>query len=727
MMIKNFKPRLYQETILATAVEKNTLVVLPTGLGKTYIFLMLAAHQLKKYPDTKILLLGPTRPLISQYYNLFLRHFNIQKEEMAVFTGQVGPSKREEQWKNSRIIFSTPQGMENDVISNRVSMKEVSLLGFDEAHRAVGDYSYVWIAKQYMKESRNPRIIALTASPGSDLEKITEVCKNLYIEDVEIRTDEDPDVKPYIKEVDIKWNYVELPPEFKRIRTYLDNCFDSKISMLREYSPELVRLVETKRDILAIQSGLLKEISSGNNSIEIMKSLSLVAEAIKVQHALELLESQGITPLLEYMEDLNNKAAVTKVKAVKNLVMDLNFKSALILTRNLKEHNTEHPKYEVLRKIILENRDKKIIIFSQYRDSITNIVSEISKLGLEARMFVGQAKKKGTGLTQKEQLALIKEFEQGKFNILVMSSVGEEGLDLPSVDIVIFYEPVPSAIRSIQRRGRTGRHERGQVYVLVTKDTRDEGYKWSSFHKEKRMQHILKELKKKFTPVKTEKKLSDFVVPDQGITIYADYREKGSGIIKKLIDLGVNIRLGSLEVGDYLLSSDVVIEHKTVEDFVDSLIDRRLFTQIKDMKKYPKQVIIIEGDNDLFSQRKLHPNAVRGMLAVICVDYAIPLLTAKDSNEVALLLAVIAKRLQSTEKKDFTLHSQKPLTLREQQEYLVSALPGIGPILSKPLLKHFGSVKNIMNAEAEKLMEVELIGNKKADKIKEVIDSEYKD
>jgi ERCC4-related helicase len=299
MMIKNFKPRLYQETILATAVEKNTLVVLPTGLGKTYIFLMLAAHQLKKYPDTKILLLGPTRPLISQYYNLFLRHFNIQKEEMAVFTGQVGPSKREEQWKNSRIIFSTPQGMENDVISNRVSMKEVSLLGFDEAHRAVGDYSYVWIAKQYMKESRNPRIIALTASPGSDLEKITEVCKNLYIEDVEIRTDEDPDVKPYIKEVDIKWNYVELPPEFKRIRTYLDNCFDSKISMLREYSPELVRLVETKRDILAIQSGLLKEISSGNNSIEIMKSLSLVAEAIKVQHALELLESQCITPLLE--------------------------------------------------------------------------------------------------------------------------------------------------------------------------------------------------------------------------------------------------------------------------------------------------------------------------------------------------------------------------------------------------------------------------------------------
>ena len=195
-MIKNFTPRLYQETILATAAQKNTLVVLPTGMGKTNIFLMLAAQRLRQYPTSKILLIGPTKPLIEQYCNVFKGHFDIPEDELAIFTGLVAPKTREELWKKSIIIFSTPQGLENDIISNRVNLKEVSLLGVDEAHRAVGDYAYVFVAKQYVKRADYPRILALTASPGSDLEKISEVCKNLYIEDIEVRTEEDLDDKP---------------------------------------------------------------------------------------------------------------------------------------------------------------------------------------------------------------------------------------------------------------------------------------------------------------------------------------------------------------------------------------------------------------------------------------------------------------------------------------------------------------------------------------------------
>ncbi|MBN2367402.1 DEAD/DEAH box helicase family protein, partial [Candidatus Woesearchaeota archaeon] len=222
-MIKDFEPRLYQQTILATACEKNTLVVLPTGLGKTFVFLMLAAQRLIKYPDSKILFLGPTRPLITQYRDMFLKHFDMDKEKLAVFTGHVSPEKREKLWKSSQIIFSTPQGLENDIISDRIRLDDISLMGFDEAHRATGDYAYVWIAKQYMKKSRFPRIIGLTASPGSDIEKISEVVKNLHIEDVEIRTDEDPDVKPYIQDIKIKWIYVTLPDHFKKIQEYLKN------------------------------------------------------------------------------------------------------------------------------------------------------------------------------------------------------------------------------------------------------------------------------------------------------------------------------------------------------------------------------------------------------------------------------------------------------------------------------------------------------------------------
>ena len=463
-----------------------------------------------------------------------------------------------------------------------------------------------------------------------------------------------------------------------------------------------------------------------------MKAISLLAEALKVQHALELLESQGITPLLEYMESLVAKAKTTKTKAVKNLVSDLNFKSALITIRNLKEMKIEHPKYYELKSILQKygkEKDAKIIVFSQYRDSISSLVEEINKIpGMKAKMFVGQQKKKGTGLSQKEQIGLIEQFKSNDFNVLVMSSVGEEGLDIPEVDVVIFYEPVPSAIRTIQRRGRTGRQKKGDVIVLVAKKTRDEGYRWSSYHKERRMEDILRKLKKEFNAEKrTEKKLTEFVLPKTEITIFADYREKSSGVIKKLIELGIKINLEKLDVGDYVLSPDICVEYKTIPDFIDSLIDKRLFTQLKDMQKYRKQIIILEGDEDIYSQRQLHPNAIRGMLAAITIDYGVPILATKNSDDTALLMAMIAKREQTEEKKGFTLHSSKPLTLKEQQEYIVSALPGVGPILSKPLLKKFGSVKKIINASEEKLKEVELIGEKKASKIKEITDSEYTD
>jgi len=168
-MIKDFEPRLYQETIFATCAERNTLVVLPTGMGKTNIFLMLASHRLKQYPNSKILFIGPTRPLIDQYKEVFKKHFEIEEDKLVIFTGMVNPEKRAELWKDAKIVFSTPQGLENDIIARRINLEEVSLLGFDEAHKAVKDYSYVWIAKQYNKLAKFPRIIALTASPGSDI------------------------------------------------------------------------------------------------------------------------------------------------------------------------------------------------------------------------------------------------------------------------------------------------------------------------------------------------------------------------------------------------------------------------------------------------------------------------------------------------------------------------------------------------------------------------------
>ena len=371
-MIKDFKPRLYQETVFATAAEKNTLVVLPTGMGKTQVALLLAAHRLKQFPKSKILIVAPTKPLVEQIMNVFKKYLDFPEDKITMFTGYVKPDKRQELWDKCQVIVSTPQTIENDVMGGKLKLEKVCLLVVDEAHRAVGDYSYTWLAKQYEKLAKYPRILALTASPGSDLEKINEVLTNLFIEEVEVRTDQDPDVKPYVQEVDLRWVEVELPEEFKQVQKYLKDCFKIKLKEIENfgYVGDHNLNLENKIDILRLQGHLQAEIAQGNRDFSVLKSLSLAAEAMKVQHAIELLETQGINSLKVYLEDINGQARTSKTKAVQNLVKDLYFRSALIKTRSMSDLNVEHPKLIELKKYLHEkisliNKKKyKAMIFS---------------------------------------------------------------------------------------------------------------------------------------------------------------------------------------------------------------------------------------------------------------------------------------------------------------------------------------------------------------------------
>ncbi|PIN86511.1 DEAD/DEAH box helicase [Candidatus Woesearchaeota archaeon CG10_big_fil_rev_8_21_14_0_10_44_13] len=730
--LKDMKPRLYQETIFDTCNKANCLVVLPTGMGKTTIALMLAAQRLKNFPNSKVLLLAPTRPLVEQHIETFRKYMDIDESSMAVFTGFVSPEKRAVLWKDAKIIFSTPQGLENDIISRRINLEEVSLVIFDEAHKATGDYAYVFVAKQYNRLAKYPKILGLTASPGSETETIAEVCKNLHIEAVEIRTDSDPDVKPYIQEVKMEWVKVNLPEEMKQIQVFLQNCSKSKLAEMNKYgylNREKGRNVG-KLDLLRLQGLLHSEISKGNKEFEVLKSISLASEAIKVQHALELLETQGITPLYKYFEKVEEESSSTKSKAVQNLVRDLNFKSAFIKTRALFEQGIEHPKTEELKRLIAAelNDGTKMIIFTQYRDTASKIEQEINSMErVKAKIFVGQAKKNGTGLSQKQQKEMLEEFSTSQFNILIATSVAEEGLDIPKVDVVIFYEPIPSAIRHIQRRGRTGRLEKGKVFVLVTRGTRDEGFKWSAFHKEKRMHRTLKDLKTSFSTLERQKEnLDRYIAPELDLEIYADDREK-NGVVKELVELGIKINTRRMETGDYILSSRCAVEYKKVPDFVDSIIDGRLLQQVKELRQcYDKPLVVVEGDEDIYSMRKIHPNAIRGMLAAITVNYGVPIIQTKTSKETAALLAIIAKREHDEGRKGFDMHTSKPLSLKEQQEYIISSFPGIGSSLAKPLLRHFKSIKNFVNASEEELQKVEKIGEKKAKELQKVLNGEYK-
>lgn len=727
-MLQNFTPRLYQETILATAAMKNTLVVLPTGMGKTAVALMLAAQRLKQFPNSKIVFVAPTKPLVEQHMRSFAKYMDIEDDKVALFTGNVSPKKREEIFKNVQVVFSTPQGLENDVIGNKVDLSDVSLLVVDEAHRAVGEYSYVFLARQYQKRSDWPRILALTASPGSNTEKILEVCENLFIEAVEIRTANDPDVKPYIQEVDLKTVRVELSDDLKKVKRLVEACIQGKASQMRALG--FKGGLTTKTDLLMAQRQMHAKMGGGERSFEVLRAISVLAEIMKAHHALELVETQSVQSSVAYFDKLFAQGRLGRTKAAKNLCVDRSFKSAYVLLQSLSEKGAEHPKLplvvDFIKKEVSKNDKVKIILFTQYRDSAKSVRDALRENNVLAEVFVGQAKKGGTGLSQKKQIELLDLFRDGMFNVLIATSVAEEGLDIPQVDIVAFYEPIASAVRSIQRRGRTGRSEKGRVVMFLTKGTREEAYSYVAKNREKRMVRVLEDMRKSLS-LKLAPKQPTLSSYGDEVKIFADYREKGTGTVKALVEIGSVVKLEMLKTADYILSERVGVELKLVDDFVQSIIDGRLLEQVKHLKSsFDRPIIIVQGSQDIYGVRNVHPNAIRGMLATIAISYGVPVLHTKDEKDTAHLLHAMARREQENKSRDFSPHAdRKPITLKEQQEYIVTALPGVGPSLAKTLLKHFKTISAIVSATEEDLLEVPKVGKKIANQIKDVLRKKY--
>ena len=723
-MLTNLEPGLYQQTILATCTEKNTLVVLPTGMGKSIIFVMLVANRLTHFPRSKVLIVAPTKPLCQQHVTTLQRF--LDRDDIVLFTGEVKPELREKMFEANSIIVSTPQGLENDIINKKIPLKDVSLLVVDECHRAVKEYSYVWLAKHYVQTASYPRILGLTASPGNDEVVIKEVCKNLFIEAIEVRTEDEPDVSPYIQEVKQQYINVELTPELEKIRQYYELLLKDRSNQLASLGTLPKRIYKpSRKELLGVAAQLQGRLARGEKTFDVLRSLSLVAEIMKVYHAQELLETQGLTALQEYIDKMQEDARKGTTKAVKNIVADLNFRSASILVKSLLEQNIEHPKFTKLKELLQEITAKnKVIVFNQYRDNAGKIVEQLNQLpNIKAKLFIGQAKKKGLGLSQKEQHTLLESFSAGEFNVIVMTSVGEEGLDIPAVDKVIFFEPVPSAIRHIQRRGRTGRLSKGEVIVLLAKGTRDEASRWSAHHKESKMLSLLKVLRKELHLEPAQQTLQSF---EKDIKIYADHREKAGRIVRILLDKGVDVEMKQLEVADYILSDSVGVELKTVPDFINSLVDGRLLEQIKDLKyNFKRPLLVLQGEEDLYSVRNIHPNAIRGMLATIAVTFGVPILTTRDNNDTMELLLAIAKKEQS-EGSSFSPNPTKRATsLQEKQEFFIGSLPETGLKTAQALLKHFKNPKNVVTATDEALQDVEGVGKEKAASLRKLFDSEY--
>lgn len=488
--------RLYQEKIFHTTVDNNTLVVLPTGMGKTASALLLAAHRLNERGG-KVLFLAPTRPLVEQHRNFFDEYLEIGSGDLKVLTGKTRPDRREKEYDKGMCFFATPQVIQNDTIANRLDLDEFSLVVFDECHRATGDYPYSFIAEMYRKRASDPRILGITASPGGSKSEIKKVMENLFLDEVEIRTEEDGDVRDYTKPVETQWKKIELPEEFKEVKKLLEKALEKRTKKLKKW--DLVSSKNlTRKDLLKLQGKLRGKLADGENDKKTFAAISKAAETLKIEHGLMLLETQGTSSLYKYMKRVRKEAEEGKTKAAKTVMNDAYIETAFRKTGSLLEKEIEHPKLRVLHKILKnqhrKNEDFKAIVFSHYRDQVEKIREKLEDVeNCEPVSFVGQAG--DGGLSQKEQVGILEKMEEGKYNTLIATAVGEEGLDIPEVDLVLFYEPIPSEIRAIQRRGRTGRQKSGRVMVLMAEDTRDEAYYWKAKHRERRMKDTLKEMK----------------------------------------------------------------------------------------------------------------------------------------------------------------------------------------------------------------------------------------
>lgn len=446
----------YQVNLANQAKSENCLVVLPTGLGKTTVALQVIADYLSRGAGG-VLFLAPTRVLANQHYE-FLKN-NLTIEDVALITGEDLINKRKKLWMNS-VICATPEITKNDLDRQIVSPAQFALVIFDEAHRTIGDYAYSGIAERFA--GTNTRIMGMTATLPSEKEKATEMITTLRISTVAERTEDSLDVKPYIQETKTQWINVELPPEMKHIQNLIKNALEERY---RELKRNGVNVTDSRSlsQLLRLREYVLRQNR---------RSAKPLFTAIRIHYALSIFESHGITPFLRFCDRTSKKKGVGIRDLFEN---DQFFTQAILFAKAAQEKGIEHSKIPKLKEI-LESVDGKALIFTSYRDSVEVIYQKLTDMGIKAGFLIGKAGE--TGLKQKKQIETVQNFRDGIYKVLIATRVGEEGLDISEVNYVIFYDNVPSSIRYVQRRGRTGRKDSGKLIVLIAKDTIDETYYW---------------------------------------------------------------------------------------------------------------------------------------------------------------------------------------------------------------------------------------------------------
>ncbi|TPX65811.1 hypothetical protein SpCBS45565_g04856 [Spizellomyces sp. 'palustris'] len=513
----NVPVRDYQFNIVSRCLHVNTLVSLPTGLGKTFIAAVVMFNFFRWFPDGKIIFMAPTKPLVAQQIEACYKITGIPQDATEELTGTTSPDARRLSWIHKRVFFLTPQVMQNDLNRGTCPSQNVVLLVVDEAHRATGNHAYCEVVRELRLRNQRFRILALTATPGSDTKTVQQVVGNMLIARIEIRTEDSLDIKPFIYQRVLELVTVPLSDAITSLQLTLNKVTQVFINRLCKAKAfyrndpqnvgryELLLARDRWRQELRNQQGAQGVMTPG-------RAASLEGDfgvAMTLAAAMQFLVVHGIrtsySHLHSYVEEAQKSGArISRSRA--ELLKNRDFLGLMSRIKQLMGSPTfsSHPKLERLVSLVvqhfvehaeetqrltedgrsLECRETRVMVFSQFRESVEEIKAALEqhKPMIRVMSFVGQsAGGKGTkkGFSQKEQLRVLSEFQKGNYNVLVATSIGEEGLDIGEVDLILCYDVQNSPIRMLQRMGRTGRKRQGKVILLLTKGKEEDAHRRS--------------------------------------------------------------------------------------------------------------------------------------------------------------------------------------------------------------------------------------------------------
>ncbi|XP_052437420.1 Fanconi anemia group M protein isoform X1 [Carassius gibelio] len=504
----NFPLREYQLRISEAALLKNTLVCLPTGLGKTFIASVLMYNFYRWFPAGKIVFMAPTKPLVAQQIQACHGVMGIPQEHMAELTGSTAAQQRRELWRSKRVFFLTPQVMVNDLSRNSCPAAHVRCVVIDEAHKATGNHAYCQVIRELSNQTQQFRVLALSATPGGDVKAVQQVISNLLISHIELRSEDSPDVQTHVHQRSLEKIVVPPGETLAQYQTrYLQvlEKFTSRLTQMRLLNQRDLRSL-TKYQII-----LSREQFRRNPPPHIQGPQQGVIEGdfsicISLYHGYELLQQMGVRSLFLFIQNIfsgpRESARVRNELQRSPVFMDLYREMESMFTTASRDPGEpyvySHPKLQKLDEVVLQHFETwttssdskpsaevstRVMIFSSFRESVQEIAEMLSRHQplLRVMTFMGQASAgKGVrGFTQKEQLEVVRRFREGGFNTLVSTCVGEEGLDIGEVDLIVCFDAQKSPIRLVQRMGRTGRRRQGRIVVILAEGREERTYNQS--------------------------------------------------------------------------------------------------------------------------------------------------------------------------------------------------------------------------------------------------------